>query len=144
MDLAIEESAKQKEQTLKEMIPQELMTYWSIFNKITTNRFPDRRPWDHTINLPWFYSKKGTCLSVITTGTRKTWRICHGQLGKRLYTTIKVTTSVAILLRRKEGWRAKTSTRLLIATIKNAYPLLLISDLVDQLKGAKYFTKLDI
>ena len=29
-------------------------------------------------------------------------------------------------------------------TIKNAYPLPLISDLVDQLKGAKYFTKLDI
>ena len=28
--------------------------------------------------------------------------------------------------------------------IKNAYPLPLISDLVDQLKGAKYFTKLDI
>ena len=28
--------------------------------------------------------------------------------------------------------------------IKNSYPLPLISDLVDQLKGAKYFTKLDV
>ncbi|KAI5116003.1 hypothetical protein M0805_003346 [Coniferiporia weirii] len=29
-------------------------------------------------------------------------------------------------------------------TIKNAYPLLLISKLMDKLKGAKYFTKLDL
>ena len=29
-------------------------------------------------------------------------------------------------------------------TIKNTYPLPLISELVDQLKGAKYFNKLDI
>jgi hypothetical protein len=29
-------------------------------------------------------------------------------------------------------------------TVKNKYPLLLISELVNQLRGAKYFTKLDV
>jgi len=29
-------------------------------------------------------------------------------------------------------------------TVKNRYPLLLISELVSQLQGAKYFTKLDV
>ena len=29
-------------------------------------------------------------------------------------------------------------------TIKNAYPLPLVGDLLDKLKGAKYFTKLDL
>jgi hypothetical protein len=28
--------------------------------------------------------------------------------------------------------------------VKNKYPLLLISELVNQLRGAKYFTKLDV
>ena len=42
MDLVIEESAKRKEQTLDKMIPQELMTYWPVFDKIAANRFPDR------------------------------------------------------------------------------------------------------
>ena len=31
-----------------------------------------------------------------------------------------------------------------VITIKNRYPLLFISELVSQLHGAKYFTKLDI
>ena len=42
MDLAIEESAKQKEQTLDEIIPQELIMYRSVFDKIAANRFPDQ------------------------------------------------------------------------------------------------------
>jgi hypothetical protein len=28
--------------------------------------------------------------------------------------------------------------------VKNSYPLLLISEIMDKLKGAKYFTKLDV
>ena len=42
IDLAIKESAKRKEQTLEEMIPQELMKYRSVFDKVAANRFPDR------------------------------------------------------------------------------------------------------
>src|ERR1700678_774153 len=34
--------------------------------------------------------------------------------------------------------------RLNEGTVKNTYPLPLISELVDQLKGAKYFTKMDV
>jgi hypothetical protein len=29
-------------------------------------------------------------------------------------------------------------------TVKNSYPLLLISEIMDKLEGAKYFTKLDV
>ena len=31
-----------------------------------------------------------------------------------------------------------------VITVKNKYPLLLISELIEKLQGAKYFTKLDI
>ena len=76
MDLVIEESAKQKEQMLKEMIPQELMKYQSVFDKTAINIFLYRWPWDHAINLqPEF-----------------------GKSRKRLHMAIKVTTGITILL----------------------------------------------
>ena len=44
---------------LTEMIPQELMSYRSVFDKVAANRFPDRQPWDHAIDLqPDFIPKK--------------------------------------------------------------------------------------
>ena len=59
MDLAIEESAKRKEQTLEEMVPKELIQYRSVFDKDAANRFPERRSWDHAIDLqPDFLPKK--------------------------------------------------------------------------------------
>ena len=47
---------------------------------------------------------------------------------------------------KKDGklWPCQDYWKLNEGTIKNAYPLPLISELIDQLKGAKYFTKLDI
>ena len=41
-------------------------------------------------------------------------------------------------------WPCQDYWRLNEGTIKNSYPLPLISDLVDQLKGVKYFTKLNV
>jgi len=42
-------------------------------------------------------------------------------------------------LRLVQDYRALNAT-----TVKNKYPLPLISELVSQLRGAKYFTKLDV
>ena len=44
----------------------------------------------------------------------------------------------------RDLWPCQDYQQLNEGTIMNSYPLPLISDLVDQLKGAKYFTKLDV
>ena len=41
-------------------------------------------------------------------------------------------------------WLVQDYQTLNAMTIKNKYPLPLISELINKLKGAKYFTKLDI
>jgi len=49
-------------------------------------------------------------------------------------------------IKKKNGslWLVQDYHALNAITIKNRYPLLFISELVSQLHGAKYFTKLDV
>jgi len=49
-------------------------------------------------------------------------------------------------IKKKDGslWLVQDYRALNAVTVKNRYPLSLISELVSQLCGAKYFTKLDV
>ena len=108
---AIEESAKRKEQTLDKMIPKELMTYRSVFDKIAANRFPDRRPWDHAIDLqPDFIPKKAHIYPLSLPEQEKLKEFIMENL--ELHSTVEITTSITILLCQDERWEITTSTRL--------------------------------
>ena len=55
--------------------------------------------------------------------------------------------SPVFFLHKEERWKPLTYLRLPSAqcnSVKNKYPLPLISELITQLCGAKYFTKLDV
>ena len=54
--------------------------------------------------------------------------------------------SPVFFIKKKDGslWLVQDYRMLNEMTIKNKYPLPLISELVNQLRGAKYFTKLDV
>ena len=80
-------------------------------------------------------------------GTHRTRQIYCGEPREGLHSKIQVSTSLAIFLCHQEGWESATCSRyraLNEGTIKNAYPLPLISDIIDRLKGATIFTKLDV
>ena len=49
--LAAKENLAKQEKPLKELVPQELHDYLSVFDNKTADRFPESRPWDHAINL---------------------------------------------------------------------------------------------
>ena len=51
-----------------------------------------------------------------------------------------------MLVHKKDGtWRLSIDYQALnMITVRNRYPILRIDDLLDQLKGAKYFSKIDL
>ena len=63
-----------------------------------------------------------------------------------LHLTVTITNWIPIFLCWQERWKTQTLSRLSVPhhTIKNAYSLPLISELLDKLKGAWWFTKLDV
>ena len=148
MDLAIEEPAKQKEQTLEEMVPKELIQYQSVFDKDAANRFPDRRSWDHAIDLqPDFLPKKAHVYPLSLPEQDKLKEFVTENLEKGYIQPSKSPqASPFFFVKKKDGKLQPCQDYWLLneSTVKNAYPLLLTSELVDQLKGAKYFTKLDV
>ena len=54
--------------------------------------------------------------------------------------------SLVFFIKKKDGtlWLVQDYRALNAMTVKNKYPLPLISKLINKLRGAKYFTKLDV
>jgi len=54
--------------------------------------------------------------------------------------------SPVFFIKEKDGtlWLVQDYRALNAMTVKNKYPLPLISELINKLRGAKYFTKLDV
>ena len=58
MKLAIEENMKKQELLVKQQVPLENHKFLDIFNENRVNRFPDKRPWDHKIEMKEGYEPK--------------------------------------------------------------------------------------
>jgi hypothetical protein len=99
-------NAKQEESIL----PTQYLPWKEVFEQKAAERFPGKRPWDHTIELrDDFKPKKGKIypLNPLQQNTLDEW--IKEQLAKRIYSTVKISTSIAILLCGKEGCKEATT-----------------------------------
>jgi len=120
----------------------------SVFAKEDFDIFPDYRQWDHAIELVPGSEPKSSKVYLLSLVEQKeldsfleenlhTRRICPSKSPMA---------ALVFFIKKKDGslrlvqdYQALNSM-----TVKNKYPLPLISELVSQLRGARYFTKLDI
>jgi hypothetical protein len=144
-ELAIEENSKKTDKTDEQPVPTEYHEYLDIFNKEKAHRFPESRPWDHKIEMKEGFEPKK--LQPYTGRTNQTGQILKGKPRKRIYSAISIANGLSIFFCfQKDGklWPCQDYRYLNDWTVKNSYPLPLISEIMDKLKGAKYFTKLDV
>jgi len=110
---------------------------------------PEHKPWDHAIDLkPDFISKDCKVYPLSPKEQKEQDKFLEENLRKGYIRPSKSPmTSPFFFVSKKDSKKLRPCQDyrcLNEGTIKNAYPLPRVDELLDKLKGAKYFTKLDL
>jgi len=131
-----------------EMVPQRFHKYLKVFEKKDSKRMPTRKAWDHAIDLrEGFVPKKRKIYPLSRVEREEVQEFVKDQLRKRYIRPLKSpqTSPVFFVLKKDGKKRMVQDYRYLNSwTIKNNYPLPLISDLIDSIGKKKVFTKMDL
>ncbi|SJL17461.1 uncharacterized protein ARMOST_21012 [Armillaria ostoyae] len=148
-DLAAAANAEKPTKTFEEMVPPDYRSFRDLFSKENFDELPERKPWDHAIEL--IPNAKSTLDCKVYPLNRNEQEQLDKFLDENLDSgRIKESkspfASPFFFVKKKDGSLCPVQDyrKLNEMTIKNRYPLPLISELIDKLQGAKYFTKLDV
>jgi len=125
-----------------------LLDFKDVFSKLAFNALLDCKPWDHTIELESEEKVSSTKVYLLSLNeqTELDAFIEENLVSSQIYPSKSPMAALVFFIKEKDGslWLVQDYQALNAKTIKNAYPLPLISDLINQLRGAHHFTKLDV
>jgi len=138
-----------KKRPFESLVLKEYHEYQSIFKKTASERFPEKQPWDHRIDLkPKFVPKKSKIYPMNQKEEEEMNKFIDDNLKKGFIcksTSPQASPFFFIAKKDSQALRPCQDYRYLNeATIKNTYPLPSIDDLLQKLHGAEIFMKLDI
>jgi hypothetical protein len=146
-ELAEAENQK-KEKMTEEKILEQYREFVKVFAKESFDALPDRKPWDHAIKLK--PGSKAVDCKIYPLSSEENKKLdeflVENLKSGRIQLSKSPMASAFFFVKKKDGSLRPVQDyrKLNEMTIKNRYPLPLISELIDKLKKAKYFTKLDI
>jgi hypothetical protein len=134
--------------SFRDSVPESLHDFEDVFSKESFDSLPDRRKWDHAIELerdpePGFHKvypmtlEEQEELDAFLEEALSTSRIhpSRSPIGAPVFFVKKKDGKLCFV----QDYRALNAI-----TRKNWYPLPLIDNLIHRLKGARYFMKLDV
>ena len=146
--LAIKENDKKEEKTNKELVSKDFHNYLDIFSKEKAHWFPEPQPWDHKIEMKEGFEPKSLNNYNLTLAEQiELDKFLKENLEKGyIRPSQSPMASPFFFVNKKDGKLQPCQDYWYLNDwmIKNSYPLPLISEIMDKLKGAKYFTKLDV
>jgi len=130
-------------------LPEIYAEYRTIFEKEAWERMPERKTWDQAIDLKTDFIPKDCKIYPLSPEEQKEQdKFLEENLRKGYIRPSKSPmASPFFFVSKKDSKKLRPYQdyrRLNEGTIKNAYPLPRVDKLLDKLKGAKYFTKLDL
>ena len=143
------EISKEPDRTNPEDLPEYIQPFMHLFNKKKFEKLPERHRWDHKINLikeaPKELNAKAYAITLKEEEALNQW--LDKQLKARLIVESKLqyAASCFYILKKDSSLQLIQDYRKLNQImIKNKTPLSLIREMIDKLKEARYFNKLDL
>jgi len=143
------EIGKEPDKTNPEDLPDYIQPFMHLFNKKKFEKLSERHKWDHKINLmeeaPKKLNSKAYAMTLKEEEALNQW--LDEQLKAGLIVESKSRYAVpCFYILKKNGslWLVQDYMKLNQVTIKDKMPLPLIGEVIDKLKEAKYFNKLDL
>ncbi|SJL16280.1 uncharacterized protein ARMOST_19800 [Armillaria ostoyae] len=148
-ELAAKANEEKEKKTFEQMVPESYRDFKDLFSKENFDDLPVRKPWDHAIELVPNAKNTLDCkvypLNPIE--QKELDKFLDENLASgRIKPSKSPMASPFFFVKKKDGTLRPVQDyrKLNEMTIKNRYPLPLISELMDKLGSAKYFTKLDV
>src|SRR6202789_1056477 len=142
------EAFKSNSEATSPPIPEYLKEFSSVFSKESFDVLPESKDWDHAIELIPGSKASNSKVYPLSPSEQKELDVFlkENLETRRIRPSKSPMASPVFFIKKKDGsLRLVQDYRALNAmTVKNKYPLPLISELVNKLQGAKYFTKLDV
>jgi len=147
-DWGREEEMELDHRKVEAMVPQRFHWWLKVFGKVESEKMPIRKIWDHAIDLKKdFKASKARVYPLSRNEREEVQQFIDDHLRKRYIRPSKSPqTSPVFFVGKKDGRKyiVMDYRRLNKQTIKNNYPLPLITDLVDSMGNKKLFTKMDL
>jgi len=130
------------------MVPKKFLRWKKVFGKVEFERMLTRKIWDHAIDLKEMFKPQKERIYPLSKNKREEVQsFINNQLRKGYIRPSKSPqTSPVFFVGKKDG-----SKRIVIdyhslndQTMKNNYPLPLITDLIDNMGSKRVFTKMDL
>jgi len=130
------------------MVPKKFLKWKKVFGKVESERMPTRKIWDHAIDLKeTFKPRKGKIYPLFKNKREEVQNFVEDQLRKGYIRPSKSPqTSPVFFVDKKDGSKRMVMDyrNLNNQTVKNNYPLPLITELIDNIDSKKVFTKMDL
>jgi len=143
------EIGKEPDKTNLEDLPEYIQPFTYLFNKKKFKKLLERHEWDHEINLmdkaPKELNAKAYVMTIKEEEALNQW--LDKQLKVRLIVESKSRyAALCFYIPKKDSslWLVQDYRKLNQVMIKNKTPLPLIGEVINKLKKARYFNKLDL
>ena len=147
-ELAIAEAQKKPKLPFEQTVPEHYHEFKDIFAKEEFDALPERRPWDHAIELVPNARPVSCKVYPLSQNEQKQLDefLEENLRSGRIRPSKSPWASPFFFVKKKDGALRPVQDyrQLNDLTVKNRYPLPLVQKLIDKLSKAKYFTKLNV